>query len=216
MFLVFALRGHFAQGEDFIILLTQADTAHMASPQVQGLGHHPPQPHHQRTAHKYTAGCCWSCREAVHKAANKRGHISTPLPAEGRLEDKDTTQMLWTLPLIGSCVHVCTEGTRQRCQRAYPDKPPFRSTSSMDMAVSWGKRLCTLCHDRLPHACKACKSSVASAPAHFVPRRRITCAAMAPQDPPRARTAKPWPDQASSALALQWRKQRARELHSTA
>ena len=170
------------------------------------MGTRGPQLHHKRTAHKHTVECCWSCREAVQRAAGNHGKTLAPVPIEERRHDEDTTKMLWTLPLIGSCVHVCTEDARQRCQRAHPDRPPFESTSSMDTAVSWGKRLCTLCHDSLPHTCK---SRVASAPAHFVPRQRITSAAMAPQDLPRARTAKPWPDPESSALALQWKKQRA-------
>ena len=161
-------------------------------------------PPHRTMVHKHTVDCCWRCRDTAQRPDSEE--VTTPPEVvEDQEKAKETAHVLWTLPMVSSCVHIHKEESAQRCQRAHQERPPFKSTRSMDIAISWGKRLCTLCHDRLTHACK---TRVASAPAHFVPRRRITSAAMAPQDPPRVSTAKPWPTPTGPAPAPPRKKQR--------
>ena len=154
--------------------------------------------------HKHTVDCCWRCRDTA-QTLNSEDVATPPATVVDRERAEVTAHILWTLPMASSCVHIQGGEPAQRCQQAHQYKPLLKSTRSMDIAISWGRRLCTLCHDRLTHACK---TRVASAPAHFVPRRRITSAAMAPQDPPRASTVKPWPTPMSPAPAPPRKKQR--------
>ena len=62
------------------------------------------------------------------------------------------------------------------CARATGEGPLYRSSDTLSVAVAWGKKLCTFCHDRLS---SSMKHQLADTGLHFVPHTRLITAALA-------------------------------------
>ena len=114
----------------------------------------------------HTQDVCWACQVGTGQPPKRCKNL--PL---GEVE-----HITWVLPCRNSRVHVQSKPRGPLCARASGEGPLYRSSDTLSVAVAWGKRLCTFCHDRLS---STMKHQLADTGLHFVPHTRLITAALA-------------------------------------
>ena len=114
----------------------------------------------------HTPQACWACQVGTRQQPKKCKHLQLVEVEENN----------WVLPYPNSRVHVQSHARGPLCARASSDDPLYRSSDALTVAVSWGKRLCTHCYDRLS---SSTKHQLASTGLNFVPHARLITAALA-------------------------------------